>query len=345
MTSTYAIPSVLKGGWQLAGDHGAYSTEEAIDAMFQYFDAGLNTFDCADIYTGVEELIGEFRSRLKKQRGETVAQKLQIQTKYVPDRSLLPHLTEKDTRAIIERSLKRLGVDRLDLVQFHWWDFNTPGYVETALVLKALQDEGKIRNIGTTNFDTEHLEELLDAGVHVVSNQVQFSVFDRRPEKAMTAFTKAHDITLLCFGTRAGGLLSQSVLDRPDLTEEELASNRSFVKYRLIIEEIGGWKQHQKVLSVLNRIAKRHKTTPSVIASAYVLTREQVGAVIIGARTAKYLDDAVELCSLLLSEQEVAELDRVTEPALNLEGPVYWLERNTDRHAGIMKYELNKTDQ
>lgn len=342
ITQDYSIPPVLKGGWQLAGDHGAYDKQDAIDAMFAYFDAGLNTFDCADIYTGVEKLIGEFRSKLKADRGNAAAQTLQVHTKYVPDRSLLSTITEKDTRKIIERSLNRLGVERLDLVQFHWWDFNTPGYVQTALVLKQLQKEGKIRNVGVTNFDTEHLDELISAGVPVATNQVQFSVFDRRPERAMIDYAKKHDIHLLCYGTLAGGLLSPLFMNRGDLTKEELASNRSYVKYRLIIEEIGGWDSHQQIMALLHEIAVKHNTTPSVIASAYILTKERVGAVIVGAKTNKYLSEALKMCSIELSRAEIQAIDTVTEPATRLEGPIYWLERATERHAGIMKYELNK---
>jgi aryl-alcohol dehydrogenase-like predicted oxidoreductase len=136
--------------------------------MRAFVQAGITTFDCADIYTGVEELIGEF---LRRHGGALPP--VQVHTKYVPDLESLPNLTGRDVERSIDRSLRRLGVERLDLVQFHWWDYDVPGYVEAALQLARLQRAGKIRHIGLTNFDAMHLREILNAGVDVVSNQVQ----------------------------------------------------------------------------------------------------------------------------------------------------------------------------
>ena len=89
--------------------------------------------------------------------------------KYVPDLDILADVTFNHTESIIDRSLRRLNRDALDLVQFHWWDYNVPGYVEVALGLLKLKEKGKIRNIGVTNFDAPHLKEIVDAGVPIVS--------------------------------------------------------------------------------------------------------------------------------------------------------------------------------
>ncbi|NIN67522.1 MAG: aldo/keto reductase, partial [Anaerolineae bacterium] len=82
--------------------------------------------------------------------------------------------------ASIDGSLLRLGVDRLDLVQFHWWDYDVPGYLDAAGWLADLLTAGKIRALGVTNFDTYHLRELVGAGIPIVSNQTQYSLLDRR---------------------------------------------------------------------------------------------------------------------------------------------------------------------
>jgi len=113
LATGYRISRILKGGWQLAGGHGAVDRAAALDDMARFVDAGVTTFDCADIYTGVEELIGEFI----RTRGP--GPELQIHTKYVPDIDTLPVLTKADVNRAIDRSLQRLGVERLDLVQFH----------------------------------------------------------------------------------------------------------------------------------------------------------------------------------------------------------------------------------
>src|ERR1700722_7199094 len=107
--------------------------------MAAFVEAGITTFDCADIYTGVERLIGSFRRAYP-----THAKQVQIHTKFVPDLAYLRSLDGAGIAATIDRSLTRLGQERLDLVQFHWWDFAIPRYVETALELDRLRRAGKI---------------------------------------------------------------------------------------------------------------------------------------------------------------------------------------------------------
>ena len=163
----YTISRIVKGGWQLAGGHGAIDHRAAIADMHAFVDAGITTFDCADIYTGVEALIGEFI----RERGRS--SDLQIHTKYVPDRSRLAGLTAADVAGTVERSLARLGVEALDLVQFHWWDYAVPGAIDALGWLDDHRRAGRIRHLGVTNFDTPTLTALLDAGLPVVSHQVQ----------------------------------------------------------------------------------------------------------------------------------------------------------------------------
>ena len=114
----YDISRVIKGGWQLAGDHGPVERQAAIADMEAFVAAGITAFDCADIYTGVEDMIGAFIADLRKRRGSEVAERAQIHTKLVPDLERLEMLSDADVEAIVDRSLQRLGIERLHLVQF-----------------------------------------------------------------------------------------------------------------------------------------------------------------------------------------------------------------------------------
>jgi aryl-alcohol dehydrogenase-like predicted oxidoreductase len=96
--------------------------------MRLFVEAGITTFDCADIYTGVEELIGAFLADYRPGTGGRP--EVQVHTKYVPDLRSLGSLRKADVEGAIDRSLRRLRVDRLDLVQFHWWDYSVPGWIE-----------------------------------------------------------------------------------------------------------------------------------------------------------------------------------------------------------------------
>src|SRR5580700_6734646 len=183
----YTISRVIRGGWQLAGGHGAVDRATVTDDLLAYYQAGITTFDCADIYTGVEELIGIFRVQTLRRHGAAALDKLKVHTKFVPDIEILPRIDKNYVQSIIDRSLKRLKIERLDLVQFHWWDYAIPGCIETAVWLTELQKEGKIDLIGGTNFDLAHLKAMVEAGVPLKSMQVQYSLLDDRPARAMAA--------------------------------------------------------------------------------------------------------------------------------------------------------------
>ncbi|MDE2464705.1 MAG: aldo/keto reductase, partial [Alphaproteobacteria bacterium] len=239
-----------------------------------------------------------------------------------------------------ERSLRRLRSERLDLVQFHWWDYEIPGVIETALWLKELQREGKIGLIGGTNFDTEHLCALYEAGVDLSSMQVQYSLLDGRPGGAFAKAAARCGVTLLCYGTLAGGFFSARWLDQPEPVEP--LPNRSLTKYKLIIDEFGGWGLFQELLATLDDIAKRLGVTIAAIAARYVLDQASVGAVIIGARSREHLKDLGEIGHIRLAPSDLSAINAVLARRTGPKGEVYALERARDgRHGAIMKYNLN----
>jgi aryl-alcohol dehydrogenase-like predicted oxidoreductase len=336
----YAIARVIRGGWQLAGGHGAIDRETAIEDLTAAFDAGIITFDCADIYTGVEELYGEMRERLRASRGEDAARRLKIHTKFVPNLDLLPRIERKDVERIIDRSLCRLKAEALDLVQFHWWDYAEPRMLATLAALDDLRRKGKILHIGGTNFDTARLEQLLGAGVPIVSMQVQYSLIDRRPELGFARVCERHGVKLLCYGTVAGGFLSDRWLGARE--PKAPLANRSLVKYKLIIDEFGGWPLFQDLLVALRRIADRHGADIASVASAAVLEKPAVAAVIVGATSRAHLGGNVRAGSLKLTPSDRAEILAVTERGRSPPGDVYEVERDrAGAHGAIMKYNLS----
>ena len=143
----YEISRVIRGGWQFAGGHGPVDREAAIETLLASFDAGVTTFDCADIYTGVEALIGAFRERVARTRGAEAAGAIRVHTKFVPDLAALGQVDKAYVEGIIDRSLARLGMERLDLVQFHWWSYAAPGLMDVVGWLDELRRDGKLRFI------------------------------------------------------------------------------------------------------------------------------------------------------------------------------------------------------
>ena len=337
----YEISRVVRGGWQMASGHGAASSDDPVADMIAFADAGITTFDCADIYTGVEELIGRFRLRYREERGQEALDRIKVHTKFVPDLDVLPRITKAYVEGVIDQSLRRLNLDRLDLVQFHWWDYDAPRWLETAGWLNELRLAGKINRIGGTNFDTAHVEAIVGAGVPLTSMQVQYSLLDTRPAKQMAALAAEKGIAFLCCGTVAGGFLGDRWLGVTEPAEPY--ENRSLVKYKLIIDDFVGWGLFQDLLRTLRAVADRHDADIATIASAAMLSQPSVAAVIVGARSRAHLPSNLAISDIDLTERDRQEIAAVLARAHQIEGDVYTLERDRHgRHGSIMKYNLNK---
>lgn len=310
------ICRVLNGMWQVSGAHGAIDPERAIEAMFAYHDAGFTTWDLADHYGPAEDFIGEFRRRFAAHRGRERLFESQAFTKWVPHPGRM-------TRAIVEGaigvSLSRMGVDCLDLLQFHWWDYADQSYLDALRHLADLQREGKIRHLALTNFDTERLRVIAGHGIPIVSNQVQYSLIDRRPEAGMASFCGEHGTVLLAYGTVLGGLLSEKFLDRPEPSRAQLAT-ASLQKYKRMIDAWGGWGLFQELLAVLKDIAFRHGVGIANVGTRYVLDRPAVAGVIVGARlgVAEHIADNARVFGFALDDPDLAAIEAVLAKSRDL---------------------------
>jgi aryl-alcohol dehydrogenase-like predicted oxidoreductase len=333
------VSRLIKGGWQLAGGHGTIERTQALADMDAFADAGITAFDCADIYTGVEAMIGEFLQRWRARYG--TARPVRVHTKCVPDRDALATLTRADVVRLIDRSLTRLGLEQLDLVQFHWWDYTHPRWLDAAVWLHDLVRAGKIAGLGLTNFDTTRVQAMHDAGVRLVSHQVQISLLDRRALASMATWCTAHDVALFSYGTLAGGFFHERWLGAAEPSEPQ--ENRSLTKYKLIIDEFGGWSAFQALLRTLARIAQSHETTIGAVAIRAVLDEPAVTSVIVGARHAGHLPHTLSALDIALSADDREAIQAHLTSAKGPSGEVYALERDpTGVHAGIMKYNLNR---
>ena len=344
LRSDYQISRLIRGGWQLAGGHGDVDRKKVLKDMETFLDAGITTIDCADIYTGVETIIGDFIDDLRSRRGESIAEKVIVHTKLVPDLNLLPELGPQDVEKIIDRSLKRLKIDTIHLLQFFWWDMSLGQAIDVLGVLKKCQEKGKIAYLGVTNWDIEKMSHFTDAGFDLVSAQVQFSVLDRRPLNGLSDWMKLKKMQFFCYGVLAGGFLTVKWLGQPDPGFS--FSNRSLVKYRLIIDEFGSWDLFQDLLQTLKIIGDKYNVSLSSIALRWVFDQPQVAAAIVGARYATNLSQTLELFKFDLDSEDHANICSIQAKASGPNGSVYDLESDREsRHGRIMKYNLNNLPQ
>ncbi|KAM3572391.1 hypothetical protein VYU27_005609 [Nannochloropsis oceanica] len=314
----FETPRVIMGGWQLSEGHaikrhrrrgkerdeegairrstGREEQEEEEEEeekrdresrifrqMQAHLEAGITAFDCGDIYTGVESVFGRFLLSFPPSLPSyALPFPLQIHTKLVPDLAQLPSLTEAYLRACVQRSLNRLHLPSLPLLQLHWWDFSISGYVEMGQIIQKFKAEGLVQHIGLTNFDVRRTEEVREGGVEVSSVQIQLSMVDQRAlggggreGGGVLEHAGREGIAVLAYGVLAGGFLTDKWLGREKPGEggggggrEGGMENRSLMKYLLVIEEWGGWEKLQRLLRVCRTIADRHTAANSAAAAA-----------------------------------------------------------------------------
>ena len=310
------ICRILNGMWQVAGGHGYIDYELAMEDMIRYHDAGFTTWDLADIYGPAEDFIGEFRRRLWTHKRKEELDRIQALTKWVPQPGRITRSTVKEN---IERSLRRMSVTSLDLLQFHWWDYDSPYYMDALKYLSELRDEGIIKHIGLTNFDTERMHNMINSNLQIVSNQVQYSIIDRRPEVKMIPFCLDHNISLLAYGSICGGMMSERYLGRTEPSAIEL-NTLSLRKYKQIIDTWGGWNLFQELLSILKRIAQKHNASIANIASHYILSKPAVAGVIIGVRLGivDHRNNNMQVFNFSLDKTDYDDIDSVCTKSNNL---------------------------
>ncbi|KAL8193628.1 hypothetical protein R6Q57_026763 [Mikania cordata] len=237
---------------------GKIDKDNAVDAMLSYADAGFTSFDMADIYGPAEDLYGIFINRVRRERPPELLEKVKGLTKWVPPPV---KMTSSYVRQNIDISRKRMDVASLDMLQFHWWDYSNSGYLDALKHLTDLKEEGKIKTVALTNFDTERLQIILENGIPVVSSQV-------------TKISDANDVLIVLYryGKVMGGLLSEKFLDTNlSIPFAGPPLNTPLQKYKRMVDAWGGWSLFQVLLKTLNQVASKHRVLIPTVAVKYIL--------------------------------------------------------------------------
>ncbi|KAG4978583.1 hypothetical protein JHK86_038057 [Glycine max] len=336
------ICRVVNGMWQTSGGWGRADRDDAVDAMLKYVDAGLATFDMADILCNLaastcfiivfsflcssgfadgpaEDLYGIFINRVRRERPAELLQQVRGLTKWVPPPV---KMTSSYVRDSINVSRKRMDVESLDMLQFHWWDYSNPGYLDALKHLTDLKEEGKIKTVALTNFDTERLQIILENEVPVVSNQVQHSLVDMRPQQRMAELCQHTGVKLITYGTVMGGLLSEKFLDTNIAIPfaGPAINTPSLQKYKRMVDAWGGWSLFQGLLRTLKQVASKHGVSIATVAVKYILDQPAVAGSMVGVRLglAEHIQDTNAIFSLVLDEDDVNSIREATAKGKDL---------------------------
>ena len=295
------IARVVTGLWQVADlERGGtpIDPQRGAAALAEYAAAGFDSFDMADHYGSAEVIAGTLLA-------SPAGQGARAFTKWCPAPGAMSATVVREG---VQRALDRLRVERIDLLQLHWWSFEQPGYLDAMVELAKLREQGLIAHLGLTNFDTAHLRLLLAQGIPIASNQVSLSLLDRRATGEMAQLCVERGVRLLAYGSLLGGFLSERWVGAQ---APPRVDDWSKMKYRRFIDAAGGWPALQAVLGAAQRIAARHGVSIANVASRWVLDQPAVAAVIVGARLgqSQHRDDNLALFDFALDAQDHAALD------------------------------------
>ncbi|KAJ6629814.1 NADP-dependent oxidoreductase domain-containing protein [Mycena sp. CBHHK59/15] len=305
----FSAPRLWTGLWQLSSNAwGTASVSKIRQAMGRYVDIGHTAFDMADHYGSAEIIFGQFRASLQSPNTILGATKWCV---FKPTQ-----ITHQTVETAVRQRMQCMRTERVDLLQFHWQDYDNPEYLKAVEILVELRAQGLIAALGLCNFDTARTDEICTRfpGI-IVSNQVQFSLIDTRPLSRMIAVCDKHGIKLLTYGTLCGGFLADKWIGEPEPHPYSGNLNPSQRKYLdMITKAWGSWDLFQELLRTLRVIGDRHGgRSVSNIAERWVLDHPAVGAVIIGARLgcSEYPDDNLKVFGFTLDAEDQREIDGV----------------------------------
>jgi aryl-alcohol dehydrogenase-like predicted oxidoreductase len=301
-----------KGFWEVVGKLGAKEVEATIGGAL---DAGVNFLDTADVYSEGESetLVGGALASLARPREQlVVATKVRGRTGPGPNQV---GLSRAHILASIDASLRRLGLDYVDLYQIHGVDRETP-IEETVRALDDVVRSGKARYVGFSNLPAWFAMKAIgyaDANglARFQSGQVYYSIAGRDIEREIVPLAQAEGLAILPWSPLAGGLLSGKF--DPDKPGPEGARRTTFDFPPVDRGRL------PKVLDALRAVSKETGVSVARIALAWQLTKPYVTSVIIGAKSKVQLDDNLAAVDVKLTAEQVAALD--TASALPPEYP------------------------
>tara|TARA_B100001250_G_scaffold414095_1_gene450650 strand:- start:824 stop:2275 length:1452 start_codon:yes stop_codon:yes gene_type:complete len=304
ITPKLSLPKIIIGLWQIADmerNNKNLDLNKKAESLNLYVNNGFSTFDMADHYGSSEIIAGICKSNHPNRDS------IKLLTKWVPKPG---PIDKKTVYKAMKNSLERMNQKSIDLLQFHTWTYTNPYWIDALLYLKDLKEEGLIKNIGVTNFDANHLRIACATGIPIVSNQISHSIVDQRAKGQMKVVCEQYGVHLLAYGTVLGGFLSKRWLGSQDPKEEELKT-WSQMKYYRFIELSGGWEIFQKLLTTLDEISQKHKSSIANIASKFVLSNKNVSSVIIGARIGEssHIADHKNIINLFLDKDDINKIE------------------------------------
>jgi aryl-alcohol dehydrogenase-like predicted oxidoreductase len=291
---TWAIGGPWEFGW------GEQSDDESVSTILEAIEGGINWIDTAAIY-GLghsEEVVG----RAIKELGETPIIATKCGLVWDQQRRKVNCLEGKSIMRECEASLRRLGVERIDLYQMHW-PVPDEGIAEAWEAMSKLAQQGKVRYIGVSNFNVAQLERV-GRTCPVASLQPPYSMLRRDVEDELLGYCANHNIGVVAYSPMQKGMLTGKFSAErvanlaPD---DHRRRDRNFIEPKL--------SANLKLVEALEPIAGRNGLTLAQLAVAWVLRREEVTSAIVGARRQGQIAETIGAAEVVLPEEILVEIE------------------------------------
>lgn len=298
------VSVIALGCWPFAGGDvwGSQDDAMSISAVHAALDAGINFFDTAEGYGGghSEEILGQ---GVKGRRDQAI-----IATKVSPH-----NLAAAQVIPACERSLRALQTDYIDLYQIHWPNWEVP-LAETVEALETLKSQGKIRAYGVCNFAVQDLAEMISLS-QCETDQLPYNLAWRGIERAVLPLCQEHDIGVICYSPLAQGVLTGRYTNSDDVPEG-LARTRHYRGDRPMAKhgEAGCEAELFAAVTAIQRIAADLGEPMAAVALAWVRQQPGIMSLLVGARNPDEVQRNLPSIELILPDDILQELARVTEP-------------------------------
>src|ERR1700730_13356497 len=313
--SDLKITPIGIGAWAIGGGQwefawGSQDDEQSISAIQAGLDSGINWIDTAAVYglghseTVVGRAIKDFPTR------PYIFSKCSLVWK--ESRKISHNLQAASIGRQSESSLKRLGLDTIDLYQIHWpaWSGNpesaSPGSIEEAVgALAKLQSEGKIRHIGVSNFNAQQMQRALSMAP-IASPQPPYSLLATEVEVSILPFAQDHQMGVIVYSPMASGLLSGAMTRAriSGLPEDDWRKYSPNFQEPLLFRNL-------RLVDTLRAIGRRHNATPGEVAIAWTLRNPAVTGAIIGVRRAQQVSGIAGAADVKLNADDISEIEQV----------------------------------
>jgi aryl-alcohol dehydrogenase-like predicted oxidoreductase len=303
------ISAIGIGCWEIGGGYGSIEETEFIKAANRALDLGINCFDTAEAY-GFGASEKSLAKALGSRRKEAV-----ITTKFgvgYPDKPNFRDSTRDRVMKSIERSLRNLNSDYVDVYMVHWPDQNTP-FEETMRALEDLVQQGKVRAVGISNFRLAQIETSMSTRrIDVV--QYCWNLFDRRMQKEIFPYCSEQNIGVMAYGSLAYGMLTGTFTEEMDFGSDDWRARRGRMGNINLFQHLFGPEHFLKNLRAvedLKSIANRHGKSLPQLALRWTLSNPVISTALVGCRNEREVGDNAGAIGWSLSDADMKEIDQI----------------------------------